>query len=98
MCMMQCDFIGPENAHAIGAGEPRQGEPAKLNQISQAMPAACDQNVTAGAVVIEKSKTRRFAGDNPDVERGQVAMNKAGPMQSGNFSSQRAQQSPFRCD
>jgi hypothetical protein len=71
-------LVGAKDTHPIGTSNPRQGKPAKLDQIPQSTAPAPDDGVATGPVVVDKRKPGRSISHDSNVEGGQVAMNKAG--------------------
>jgi hypothetical protein len=90
MAAVQRCFVCAKYAHPIGASNPRQSESAKLDQVPTPAPSACDYDVAAGSVVIDKSKARDSCHHDSDVKGGQVAVNKASEVQAANFCPERA--------
>jgi hypothetical protein len=96
MVAVQRCFVRAKDAHAIGASNPRQAKSAKLDHVPTPATSACEHDLAACSVVIEKSEMWDAIDHNSDVKGGQVAVNKAGQMQPPNFCSEGAQYCPLR--
>jgi hypothetical protein len=90
MVSMERRLVGPKHAHPIGTSNPRQRKPAQLNQVTQTMALACEQDVSAGPVVIDECKPQRLINDDSDVEWGQITVDETGKMQTADFASEGA--------
>lgn len=84
--MERC-LVGAEDAHPIGTSNPGQCEAAKLDQVPQATAGACNEDIALGPVVIDKCKAWKLAKHDSDVKGGQVAVNKAGKVQTPDLSA-----------
>jgi hypothetical protein len=82
MAAMKRLFVSAKNAHPIATRNSGQRKMAKLHQVMQTTATSADDNVPVRAVVVDKGKPWRFINNDSDVERGQVAMNKAGTLQT----------------
>ena len=63
----------------------------ELNEIAHPRPLEAAQNRATGAFMIDENELRRLDSGDEDVERGQVAVDVSGAMQSGELGAERAQ-------